>query len=264
MTERPRTSTRDIDAVVDMFAQWLQVKLGLDRPPAVTCLGGPSGAGFSSDTVLFDIVDGEYAGRYVLRLPPPTDAFPIFQTYDLARQVRAMRLVADRTAIPVPRVPWFEPDSKFLGSPFFVMDRLDGEAASDVPPYVFGGWLLDGSPHDRERAEAGVVRALVGIHDLKASADELAPMQFGGPGVSPLQRHVAHQRRYYDWIRGDARFSLIDSLFDWIDAHWPDSEGPAVLTWGDARVANVLFRSCEPVAILDWELAAVGPRELEL
>jgi aminoglycoside phosphotransferase (APT) family kinase protein len=37
-----------------------------------------------------------------------------------------------------------------------------------------------------------------------------------------------------------------------------------VLSWGDSRLANVLFHDAEPVAILDWEAVALGPRELDL
>lgn len=37
-----------------------------------------------------------------------------------------------------------------------------------------------------------------------------------------------------------------------------------VLSWGDARIGNVLYRDFEPVAVLDWEMACVGPRELDI
>ena len=37
-----------------------------------------------------------------------------------------------------------------------------------------------------------------------------------------------------------------------------------MLLWGDARVGNVLYRDFEPVGVLDWEMAAVGPREIDL
>ena len=36
------------------------------------------------------------------------------------------------------------------------------------------------------------------------------------------------------------------------------------MSWGDSRLANVLFRDAEPVAVLDWEAVALGPRELDL
>lgn len=259
---RPRTSTRDIRPTIASLAVWLQNEL--DEPVSLRVLGGPTGAGFSSETVLFDIVEGPHRGPYVLRMPPPADAFPLFPSYDLSRQSSAMRLVHERTNVPVPRVPWSESDPSPLGAPFFVMDRIDGVAASDVPLYVLEGWLLDASADDRARAEAGVVRAIAGIHDLELSAAELVHLELDDPGSSPLQRHVGHQRRYYDWLRGEQRFSLIEATFAWLDAHWPAREGRTALSWGDARVANILFRDCDPVAVLDWESAAVGPRELDL
>ena len=69
---------------------------------------------------------------------------------------------------------------------------------------------------------------------------------------------------YYDWIRGDATFALIEATFQWLDEHWPQDEGETVISWGDSRLANVLFRDAEPVAVLDWEAVALGPRELDL
>ena len=37
-----------------------------------------------------------------------------------------------------------------------------------------------------------------------------------------------------------------------------------VLLWGDARVGNVLYSDFRPVAVLDWEMTALGPRELDV
>jgi aminoglycoside phosphotransferase (APT) family kinase protein len=56
---------------------------------------------------------------------------------------------------------------------------------------------------------------------------------------------------------------LIERTFAWLDAHAPSAQ-PAVLNWGDARIGNMLFRDFTPVAVLDWEMAAVGPREVDL
>ena len=36
------------------------------------------------------------------------------------------------------------------------------------------------------------------------------------------------------------------------------------MNWGDARVGNTLYRDFTPVAVLDWEMATVGPREVDL
>jgi aminoglycoside phosphotransferase (APT) family kinase protein len=53
-------------------------------------------------------------------------------------------------------------------------------------------------------------------------------------------------------------------MFDWLDANRPDDAGGTVLSWGDARIGNVLYRDFRPVAVLDWEMAGLGPRELDL
>jgi aminoglycoside phosphotransferase (APT) family kinase protein len=246
------------------LGNWLQVRLAMDEAPMLRRVGGPDKSGFSSDTVLFDLDESDHRGRYVLRLPPPADAYPLFPWYDVHRQVSAMRLVRRHTSVPVPRVAWYEPDSRPLGVPFFVMERVDGVPAPDVPPYVFDGWVLRTTVQERARMEAGVIDALAAIHSLEAPSPELEFLELDEPGDSALRRHVEHQRTYYNWIRGHRRLALIDAAFEWLDATWPDPEGPVAVSWGDARVANVLFDDAEPVAFLDWEAAALGPREMDL
>ena len=34
--------------------------------------------------------------------------------------------------------------------------------------------------------------------------------------------------------------------------------------WGDSRVGNVLYQDFKPVAVLDWEMATLGPREMDV
>src|SRR5437763_11679602 len=120
-----------------LLRSWLTRKLG--DGVELTMLGGPSGAGNSSDTMLFD-ANGE---SFVLRLPPSATSFPLFPHYDLARQVAAMNLVRTRSSDHVPRVVWFEAEETDFGAPFVVMERIDGEPVPDAPPYVFGSWLTD-------------------------------------------------------------------------------------------------------------------------
>jgi aminoglycoside phosphotransferase (APT) family kinase protein len=44
----------------------------------------------------------------------------------------------------------------------------------------------------------------------------------------------------------------------------PTANGDPVVCWGDSRIGNAMYRDFEPVAVLDWEMAAVGPRELDV
>src|SRR5205807_1245522 len=52
--------------------------------------------------------------------------------------------------------------------------------------------------------------------------------------------------------------------FAWLAENWPADPGPDVLNWGDARPGNVIYQGFTPVAVLDWEMAALGPREIDV
>ncbi len=63
---------------------------------------------------------------------------------------------------------------------------------------------------------------------------------------------------------GAKRSPLLDECFAWLRANLPTDVGPDCLHWGDARIGNMMFGDFEPVAVLDWEMAAVGPPEIDL
>lgn len=263
-----RTSYRDPEALRSRLTAWFARTLGAGSDPQLSALGTPGKAGMSSETLLFDMVwreNGvERSGRFVGRLPPPEDAFPIFPRYDFDLQVGVMRLVGSRSQVPVPKVPWQERGADALGVPFFIMERIDGEMVPDSPPYVFGGWLLEATPAQQQQVQQELVNILAGIHDIAATPAETAFLQLDQPGATPLRRHFAREKALYAWGRNGMRFAPIERLFDWLEAHWPEQESPAVINWGDARPANVLWRDCKATAVLDWELAAMAPREMDV
>lgn len=264
----PRTSTRDPQELHSRLTAWFETVLGCDSHPRLSPFSSPGKAGMSSETLLFDMSwneDGrERSGRFVARLPPPDDAFPLFPRYDFDLQVNVMRLVGSRSAVPVPGVPWQERSAEAIGVPFFVMERIDGDMVPDTPPYVFGGWLAEASAANQQLAEQELIAAVAGIHAIQASAAETAFLEIDQPGSTPLRRHFARERALYEWGHNGMRFELVERLFDWLEARWPAREGPAVLSWGDARPANALWRDFRIVGVLDWELAMLGPREMDV
>ena len=56
---------------------------------------------------------------------------------------------------------------------------------------------------------------------------------------------------------------MIERAFDWLEANVP-AERESTLNWGDSRIGNVLWRDFAPVAVLDWEMAALGVPEVDL
>jgi aminoglycoside phosphotransferase (APT) family kinase protein len=265
-SQRPTTSTRDRDELHGRLVTWMAGKV---QSPRISELVVPESNGMSSETLLFDATwddDGTaHTQACAARLRPDPANVPVFPVYDLERQFQVMGLVAEHSAVPVPRTLWYEPDATHIGSPFFVMERVDGIVPPDIMPYPFGSWLSEAAPGDQRRLQDSSVRVLAELHDMDVTPEDLAFLELDRPGATALRRHVADSVAYYEWVAAEgARSPLIERTFAWLDDHWPTDEGAAGISWGDARIGNMMFRDFEPVAVLDWEMAAVGPREVDL
>jgi aminoglycoside phosphotransferase (APT) family kinase protein len=264
-------SSRDLDRVRQRLEAWLATKLPSGATPVISSLEGTSANGMSSETLLFDADwahgDDRRLERLVARVAPDSADVPVFPSYDLDRQYRAIRLVDQLTTVPVPSVWWSEPDPGPLGAPFFVMGRVDGQVPPDVMPYNFGdSWLFDAGHADRRRLQDATVAVLAELHAIDRPEERFDFLTHDAPGDTPLRRRVAHTRAWYDFAAAGLgrRSPLIERCFAWLEAHWPTEEGTTVTCWGDSRIGNVMYRDFAPVAVLDWEMAALGPCELDV
>ena len=270
-TEEPMLSTpwrSDPSAMAERIEAWCAHGLG----PGITVIDvtAPEGSGMSSETLLFSVQRASEAGaapeteHYVARLAPlASQQYVVFPAYDLELQRRVMQTVAESTEVPVPEVVAHEPDDSWLGSPFLVMRRVDGVVPTDIPPYPFGGWLFDAPPEDQARLERAMVRTLARLHALTPDVHDLAFLDRPEFGTTALDQHLGYQRWYYDWAREGQTIPLIERAFAALEKTRP-AEGPTVLNWGDSRIGNVIFADFEPAAVLDWEMAALGPAEVDV
>jgi aminoglycoside phosphotransferase (APT) family kinase protein len=263
-TERPKTSTRDRDALRQGLERWLRVNHPAGAHATIVEFDAPSTNGMSSETILVT-VRGTSPGteRLVVRLSPDDAAVPVFPVYDLDKQFRVMQLVGAQSEVPVPNMRWYEPSAEWLGSTFLVMDHVDGRVPPDMMPYVFGSWLTEATAAERAELQRATIAALAELHSIP-----LGPhtefLQYDVPGDSPLRRHLEDQRRFYEWVASDGvRSPLIERAFRWLDDHWPN-EGETVICWGDSRIGNILYRGFQPVAVLDWEMVGLATREVDL
>ena len=175
-----------------------------------------------------------------------------------------MDLVRAHTDVPAPEVAFLERDSSWLQTPFLVMRRIDGEAPPDIPPYVFEGWIADATPEQRRQLQDSSVSILARLHEITPATHDLsflAQPEHGTDRARPAARipalvlRVGAQRRVVPADRAHVRVAR--------RATGP-TEGETVLNWGDARIGNMLYRDFEPAAVLDWEMATVGPREVDV
>ena len=254
-----RRSSRDPVVQRERFASWLRGKYA---DAEVTALEGTSATGMSSDTLLVEATWGGQGHRLVVRRAPDADDVPVFPTYDLTRQFRIIRAVAEHTDVPVPVTMWNEPDPEPLGTPFFVMSRVEGIVPPDVMPYDFGdSWLFDASEEQQRTLQDATVDVLARLHRMPYQEF----LELPDAGATAFRRHVAHTRAWYDFVAaGGAPSALIERGFAWLEQHWPAAEPEPVVLWGDARIGNVLYQDFRPAAVLDWEMAATGPRELDV
>jgi aminoglycoside phosphotransferase (APT) family kinase protein len=271
-------SERSIGVLAKGLQDWLAGRSAGPGRPTVTGARTPDTNGLSSTSVLFEACwadqggageegteGGGRKGAYVARMAPEASAMPVFPRYDLPTQFEVISAVAARSDLPLPRLRWNEPDGAALGTPFFVMDQVEGRVPLDNPPYVFTGWLLEATPEERAALQRASVRILTQVHaipDAAASFPALRPPA----GTDALRWHVDGQRDYYRWALADDgfRIPIIERSLAWLEEHWPRDRGSDVLCWGDARIGNIIYQGFEPAAVLDWEMAALGPREIDV
>jgi aminoglycoside phosphotransferase (APT) family kinase protein len=266
---RPRTSTRDRGELRARLERWLAGRLPAGAAPKVGPLEGPTSTGMSTETLLFEASWRE-AGQtrreaLVARVAPDPSAVPVFPEYDMPRQFRILERLHQEGRLPVPRVRWSEPDPGPLGAPFFVMERVAGRVPPDIMPYTFGSWLSEASRDEQARLQEASVGILAALFRIERPEQRFAFLASQAPGASPMRQHAAGQRAYYAWVVADGlRSPLIERCFAWLEANWPPHESATVLSWGDARIGNVLYDGFEPVAVLDWEMAALASPEVDL
>jgi len=252
---------RDLDATADRLAGWLAPRLSV--PPTdvrIEDLDAPLGTGFSSDTLLFDLLyeknGKEHRERLVARLEPTE--YIVFPTYDIALQCRVLQLL-ENTDVPVPRVRWFEPNPAVLGVPFYLMDRIAGQVPSDNPPMHDEGWIADElSETEREKVWWSGFEAMCRVHRLDWKDLGFDFLLEPERGPTPLEQQLHYYREYFEWGMPRERHPDIVRGLDYLESQKP-AERQIGLCWGDSRLANQIFdRDLECVAVLDWEMVRIG------
>jgi aminoglycoside phosphotransferase (APT) family kinase protein len=254
------------------MSQWLSTVLPGGVTPEVTVESGVDSNGMSSETIILT-ARWHQGGmpteqRFVTRVAPTPQDVPVFPSYRLDHQFEVIRLVGELTDVPVPQVRWIELTGEVLGAPFFLMNYVEGIVPPDVMPYTFGGnWFSDAPPESQRRLQDSTIGVLAKLHAIPDVMSTFGFLSEEGSEKTALRRHFNWVRSWYDFAVPDiGRSPLLERTFEWLEANWPsdvDASDP-VLAWGDSRIGNVLYSDFEPVAVLDWEMATVGPRELDV
>jgi len=266
-------SSRDVTTLPSVLSKWLSTVMPGGVAPEITVESGVDSNGMSSETIMLTgrwEENGESKEQqWVARVAPTTDDVPVFSSYRLDHQFEVMRQVGELTDVPVPNVRWMDTTGEVLGTPFFLMDRVDGQVPPDVMPYTFGGnWFAD-APLERQRElQDSTVEVLAKLHAIPDAAERFAFLsEVDPPGDTPLRRHFGWLKDWYEYAVPDiGRSPLVERALQWLEDNFPDevAASESVLIWGDSRIGNVLYDNFRPSAVLDWEMATIGPRELDV
>jgi aminoglycoside phosphotransferase (APT) family kinase protein len=182
---------------------------------------------------------------WVLRKKPPGKLLPTAHMIEREHRVLSALSGSD---VPVPRVLLLCEDASVIGTPFFVMQYVEGR--------IFADPRLPGiEPAERRAVYGEMARVLAALHRVDPMALGLG--DYGKPG-NYFARQIDRWSRQYEAARTDELASL-DRLIAWLPQNIPAGDDVA-LVHGDFRMQNLIFHPSEPtiVAVLDWELSTLG------
>jgi aminoglycoside phosphotransferase (APT) family kinase protein len=265
----PAPVGRDFELTRKQLEAWLPEKLaewheGVSSV-SVGELTGPEATGFSSDTLLFDVAfetsNGPQALGLVARIRPMR--MFLFPEYDLGAQFRILSALED-TEVPVPRACFEEPTGDVIGSAFYLMERVDGRTPSDNPPYNAAGWVTEVEPSERTAMWRSYLETLVALRALDVDALGLGFLAKPELGATPLAQELSYYENYLEWIFSGREHPNVSRSLPWLRANMPGERRDPVLSWGDARIGNMLFQQGRCVGVLDWEMARLMDPMMDL
>ena len=254
-------SRRDLELTRTGLGRWLAGPLGAGGAARVSPISTPAGTGVANETLIFDAswsVGGEER-RLPLVARVATDT-PLYLDADIETHYRMYEALADAPGVPVPAVYGYEADPAVLGAPFFVMERIEGDIPGDRPHWSESGFVHDADPGQRRRLWESAVGALAALHQVPV---ERFGFLAAADGADGLAANLAYWRRYLDWATGDRPLDVLEQGWAYLDAHRP-ADLPAGLSWGDSRIANVIFRDFRCVGVLDWDTVSLAGPETDL
>lgn len=264
-------SSRDLTTLPGLMSQWLSTVLPGGVAPEITVESGVDANGMSSETIIltgrWDDGGERREQKWVARVAPAAQDVPVFSSYRMDHQFDVIRIVGEKTDVPVPPVRWLESTGTVLGTQFFLMDYVEGRVPPDVMPYTFGGnWFADAPEESQRELQDATVEVIAKLHAIPEPEKTFGFLN-DGSDANALRRNLNWLKSWYEFAVPDiGRSPLVERSLEWLEAHWPADIAATdpVLVWGDSRIGNVLYDGFRPAAVLDWEMATLGPREMDV
>ena len=229
----------DLDFDIARLERYLRTRIGACAAPLqLARLEG----GQSNPTYRLTCADG---ARLVLRKKPSGELLP--SAHAVEREYRVITALRD-SDVPVPRTHLLCEDPGVIGTPFYVMEHVEGRTLRDPALPGIGN-------AERSAIYADVNRVVAALHRVDYRAVGLESYGRSG-GFVP--RQIDRWTRQYQAAQTEP-IEAMDRLIEWLPANVPPLDETCVFH-GDLRFDNLIFHPTEPrvLAVLDWELSTLG------
>ena len=254
----PVSTEKNFEERFELFKEWLtQQDSFKDKGHLISANESSIASGFSNETFIFSLEENDEIKNFVLRLKPTN--YQVFPEYNLKLQVDIMRCLHNR-GFPAPNVILYESNEDILGSEFYLMDYINGEAPSDNPPYHMDpeGMVGKAVKEDRRKIWTEWIHYLNQIHILDVNDLGLTELESKYGKNDPIDIDIEYYQDFLNWGMDGEDNPLCDDVLNWLRENKPKKNNPLSLCWGDSRPGNILYENFKATALLDWEMASYG------
>jgi len=206
--------------------------------------------GYSNLTFLLKTTDKEY----VLRKPP--NGANIKSAHDMGREFKVLSALKP-VYKPIPAPILFCDDATIIGSPFYIMERMQGIILRNKIPKG-----MELTPEIMRSISKSAVDNLAALHSIDLETTGLLSL---GKPEGYIQRQVDGWIKRYNNAETD-EIEHMDKTAEWMQANMPQ-EGKTAFIHNDYKYDNLVLdpdHLNKIIAVLDWEMATVGDALMDL
>jgi aminoglycoside phosphotransferase (APT) family kinase protein len=182
---------------------------------------------------------------YVVRKQPPGELLPSAHAID--REHRVQKALHPQ-GYPVAQQFHYCEDRTVIGTPFYVMEKMEGRVFSDSS-------MPGCDPEERRAMYLNMAETLAKLHSY--DPEEIGLGTYGRPGSY-------YERQFRRWSRNFLETQTQDipemhKLMEWLPENMPEGDESRI-AHGDYRVGNLMFHPTEPriISVFDWEISTLG------
>ncbi len=240
----------DVAAIAQYLNAHLPSELLNSRSASVQVEQFPGG--HSNLTYLLRYGDSEF----VLRRPPVGPVAPT--AHDMPREFKLLSTINPEFPF-APKPILLCEDTSVIGVPFYLMERRRGFIVRSNEPEGMGG-----NANWRRQLSESIVDTLVALHRVDIHVTGI--VKFGKPDGFVARQVNGWAERWRRSKTSDV--PEMEQTIDWLSRQIPDAPADqATIVHNDFKLDNIMLDEDDPtrvVAVLDWEMCAVGDPLVDL